>query len=63
MEKFRDIVYERPFLNTVRKQAAAWLNEFKKAGSFKETEETSSSKFNIMISPSGFILDVIKHKK
>ena len=36
---------------------------FKKAGSFKETEETSSSRFNIMISPSGFILDVIKHKK
>ena len=38
MEKFRDIVYERPFLNTVRKQAAAWLNEFKKAGSFEEAD-------------------------
>ena len=36
---------------------------FKKAGSFKETEETSSSRFNIMISPSGFIIDIIKHKE
>jgi hypothetical protein len=36
---------------------------FRKAGNFKETEATPSSRFNIMISPSGFILDVIKHKK
>ncbi len=34
---------------------------FRKAKIFKETEETSSSKFCIMVSPSGFILDVIKH--
>lgn len=36
---------------------------FKKAGNFKETEETSSSRFNIMISPSGFIMNVIQHTK
>lgn len=36
---------------------------FRKAGNFKEQEETESSQFNIMISPSGFILDVIKHIK
>lgn len=36
---------------------------FKKSGNFKETEETSTSRFNIKISPSGFIMDVIKHRK
>ena len=36
---------------------------FKKAGNFKETEETSTSRSNIKISPTGFILNVSKHKK
>ena len=36
---------------------------FRKAGIFKETEMTPSSRFNIMISPSGFIMDVIQHTK
>ena len=36
---------------------------FNKAGNFKETEETSTFRFNIMFSPSGFIMDVIKHRK
>jgi len=34
---------------------------FKKAGSFKETEVTPSSRFNIMISPTGFVMNVIQH--
>ena len=36
---------------------------FRKAGNFRETEETPSSRFNIMISPTGFILNVIQHIK
>jgi hypothetical protein len=36
---------------------------FRKAGNFRETEETPSSRFNIMISPTGFMLNVIQHIK
>ncbi len=36
---------------------------FRKAPTFKETEGTPSSRFNVMISPSGFIINVIQHIK
>ena len=38
MEKFKDIEYDRPFLNIVRKQAAAWVKEFKQASTFEEAD-------------------------
>ena len=36
---------------------------FRRAPEFKDTVDTPSSRFNIMISPSGFIFNVIEHKK
>ena len=36
---------------------------FKRAPEFDDTVETPSSRFNIMISPSGFTFNVIQHKK
>ena len=36
---------------------------FKRAPEFSDTVETSTSRFNIMISPSGFTFNVIQHKK
>ena len=36
---------------------------FRKGGNFKETEMMPSSRFNIMISPTGFILNVIQRIK
>lgn len=38
-------------------------HSFKKVEEFKETEETSFSRFNIMISPSGVVMNVIEHTK
>ena len=36
---------------------------FKRAPEFKDTVDTPTSRFNIMISPSGFTFNVIEHKK
>ena len=36
---------------------------FKRAPSFSETNETPSSRFAIMVSPSGFVMNVIQHLK
>jgi hypothetical protein len=36
---------------------------FRRAQKFDDTVETPTSRFNIMISPSGFIFNVIQHKK
>jgi hypothetical protein len=36
---------------------------FRRVQEFDDTVETPTSRFNIMISPSGFIFNVIQHKK
>jgi hypothetical protein len=36
---------------------------FRRSQLFNDTVDTPTSRFNIMISPSGYIFDVIQHKK
>ena len=36
---------------------------FRRAEQFKDTVDTPSSRFNVMVSPSGFLINVVQHKK